>query len=162
MKIVNGNILEASEDYIVQQCCCTALRAAGLSKAIATKWSDANPYANRHPIKKGGNTAIESERAVPGTVAILGIRKIACLYGQWAPGKPSGTVAVHDLAKDRHRYFESALRDLISKVPETASFAIPHGIGCGMAGGHWPTYLSILQRIETEHPRLTVVLYRLE
>lgn len=160
MEIITGDLLAATEDYIVQQCCCTAVRPAGLSKAIAEKFADANPYANRHPLKKGGNTATESERAVPGKCKIIGARKVACLYGQYAQGKP-GYAEVPDYAKDRQGYFESALLDLISQIPPDASLAVPYKIGCGMAGGNWSIYLGILQKIADNHPSLKIRIYRL-
>lgn len=157
---VEGDILAADEDYIVQQCCCTAVRGAGLSKAIATRFPDANPYANRRPIKKGGNTALPEDRTTPGTALILGKRKIACLFAQYAQGKP-GTNEVPDSATDRLNYFEQALNDLISKIPESSSLAIPYKIGCGLAGGDWSAYKRVLRKMAAAHPTLTFVIYQL-
>lgn len=157
---LEGDILAAGEDYIVQQCCCTAVHGAGLSKTLTKQFADANPYSHRRPMKKGGNTAILEDRATPGTAIILGKRKIACLFGQYAQGK-SKEREIPDSAKDREGYFEAALLHLISKIPETASLAIPYKIGCGLAGGNWIHYKRILRKIAAAHPRLTFTIYQL-
>ena len=47
ISIIDGNILDAKEEYILQQCCCTAIRPHGLSETIAIVWKDANIYALR-------------------------------------------------------------------------------------------------------------------
>ena len=157
---IEGDILTADQDYLVQQCCCTAVRGAGLSKAIATSFPDANPYANRRPMKKGGNTALSEDRATPGTSLILGKRKIACLFAQYAQGKP-GANEVPDAANDRLRYFETALIDLISKIPTSSSLAIPYKIGCGLAGGNWSDYKRVLRKMAAANPTLSFVIYQL-
>lgn len=158
---VEGDILTSDEDYLVQQCSCTAVRPAGLSKAIATAFPDANPYAKRRPMKKGGNTAVPEDRATPGTAVVMGKRKIACLFAQYAPGKP-GPNEVPDSAKARLRYFEEAFNDLISKIPATASLAIPYKIGCGLAGGNWSDYKRVLRKLAAENPKMTFTVYQLE
>lgn len=159
IKTIAGDLLEAKEDYIVQQCCCTAVKPAGLSKAIADKF-DVNPYRGCRPMKKNGNTAVEEDRATPGTCVVLGERKIACLFGQYAQGKP-GANEVADYAKDRQNYFEAALLDLIGQIPPDASLAIPYKIGCGLAGGNWTIYQKNLNKIAAAHPTLTFIIYQL-
>lgn len=157
---VQGDILTADQDYLVQQCSCTSVRGAGLSKAIATSFPDANPYANRRPMKKDGNTAVSEDRATPGTCLILGERKIACLFGQYAQGKP-GANEVPDTANDRLRYFETALTDLISKIPPSSSLAIPYKIGCGLAGGNWSDTKRVLRKAAAANPTVSFVIYQL-
>lgn len=152
METLTGDLLAATEDYIVQQCCCTAARPAGLSKAIAQRFPDANPYA--------GLKSTDAP-AIPGKCKIIGTRKVACLYGQYTPGKP-GNAKVPDYAKDRQGYFESALLDLISQIPADASLAIPYKIGCGMAGGNWTIYSAILQKIANSHLTLKIRIYKLD
>lgn len=159
VKTITDDILNATEDYIVQQCCCTAVKPAGLSKAIADKFN-VNPYINRRPMKKGGNTAIEEDRATPGSCIILGERKIACLFGQYAQGKP-GANEVADGAKDRRVYFSAAFMDLLTQIPPDASLAIPYKIGCGLAGGNWDLYERLINKIAVANPTLTITIYQL-
>jgi hypothetical protein len=159
IKTIKGDILDAKEDYIVQQCCCTAVRPAGLSKAIAERF-DVNPYATRRPMKKGGNTSVEEDRATPGSCVILGERKVACLFAQYAQGKP-GANEIADGAKDRRAYFSAAFMDLIVQIAPDASLAIPYKIGCGLAGGNWDHYERLLNKIAAANPRLTITIYQL-
>lgn len=162
-----GNLLTAKEDYIVQQCCCTACRPHGLSQAIATVFPHGNPYAKRRPIIPRKNTAREEDQPTPGSVEIFGNGKenryIVCLYAQMAMGKPGkyNSFGIPDSASDRERYFEESLENLSEIIPETSSLAFPFRIGCGLAGGDWNSYKKILIDWEAKHPNYTVVLYML-
>jgi hypothetical protein len=40
MRYIIGDLLEADGEYIVQQNCCTALKAHGLSENITVKWPE--------------------------------------------------------------------------------------------------------------------------
>lgn len=169
MEIREGNILTATEDYIVQQCCCTACRPHGLSAAIATMFpSHGNIYATQKPIKKGGNTAVLEDRPTAGTVQILGNGKdqrfIACLFAQYAMGKPGvyKTDDIPDGAPDRQKYFQQSLEALAAAIPADASLAFPYRIGCGLAGGTWSIYEKMLKDWVGRHPGLKVVLYKLD
>jgi O-acetyl-ADP-ribose deacetylase (regulator of RNase III) len=166
MEIKEGNILVATEDYIVQQTCCTACRAHGLSEAIATQFPHANPYMKRRPIAPRKNTARLEDRGIPGTCLILGDgssekRWVACCMGQYAMGKPGKyeSFGVPDTAIDRARYFESALEDLARQISPMATLAFPWKIGCGLAGGDWNLYKKILESWKLKHPGFRIVLY---
>lgn len=167
MDLKEANLLAATEDYIVQQCCCTGCRPHGLSQALATMFPHANPYKLRLPIKKGGNTARQEDRATPGTVVLLGNgedqRYVACLFAQYAMGKPGKYEAfgVSDSAKDRERYFADSLESLATAIPEGSSLAFPYGIGCGLAGGSWPKYEALLRDWLCKHPSFRVTLYKI-
>ena len=67
-RIVKGDLLEATTEYIMQQNCCTAVRAHGLSKAIAAKWPEVNPYKERRAHK--GNWAVKEDRPEPGSILV--------------------------------------------------------------------------------------------
>jgi O-acetyl-ADP-ribose deacetylase (regulator of RNase III) len=164
MELRTGDILKAREDYIVQQCCCTMCKPHGLSEAIAKAFPHGNVYASRTPLKSGGNLAREECRGKPGTSVILeGKPNIACLFGQYAPGRPGSypSFGVPDTAAARLSYFGSALEDLATKIPEGSSLAFPFKIGCGLAGGNWKEYEQVLDGWRARHDSLRVVLYRL-
>jgi hypothetical protein len=168
MEFIKGDVVDATEDYIVHQTCCTACRPRGLSAAIASKWPECNPYAQRVPLqtttktKARGNTATPETRDVPGTCRIQG--RIVHLFGQYAPGKPGRCATDHpDQVEDRLDYFESALEDLARQIPHDASIAIPYKIGCGLAGGSWADYLRILVEFRQRHPTLCAMrIYHLD
>ncbi len=167
LQMKEGDLLNATEDYIVQQCCCTACRPHGLSQSIAKQFKHGNVYALRKPIAPGKNTARPEDRPVPGTAIILGDgqtgRYIACLFAQYAMGKPGKyeSFGVPDTEEDRLQYFQQALEDLSSKIPETSSLAFPCRIGCGLAGGNWARYRKILENWSQNHPNYTITLYSL-
>ena len=65
----------------------TAIKPHGLSETIALVWKDANVYALRKGIGKR-NMAVPEDRPEPGTIQIVGKRKIICAFAQVAMGKP--------------------------------------------------------------------------
>jgi hypothetical protein len=162
MEIITGDLLLATENFIVQQGCCTACRPHGLSKAIAEKFPHANPYKCRTPMKKGGNTANSETRDKPGTCKIMG--NVVVLFGQYAMGKPGiyNSFDVPDSAKDRLQYFKSSLDDLATKIPLDTSLAFPYKIGCGLAGGKWLDYLQMIEEFHMKNPSLKIKIYKLE
>lgn len=162
MEIIIGNLLEAKEDYIVQQNCCIACRPHGLSADIAKKFPSANPYKLLIPMKKGGNTATESTRYTPGTCKIFE-NHVVCLFGQYSMGKPGKyeSFGVPDTAKDRLAYFKQALDDMASQIPNNASIGFPYKIGCGLAGGKWCDYIEIIENFSIQHPEYKIVIYKL-
>ncbi len=158
--------MDASEEIIVQQCCCTAVRPHGLSETLAVAFPHGNAYAKRRPIRARVNCATPEDRSEPGTIDILGDgitkRKIACLYGQYAMGKPGKYHSDHgvsDSATDRLAFFASGLQHLAEAAP--ASVAFPFKIGCGLAGGNWKLYEAMLTTFAENNPGITVAIYTL-
>jgi O-acetyl-ADP-ribose deacetylase (regulator of RNase III) len=159
MKIIAGDLLDADADYIVQQCNCLSTKPHGLSETIAKKWPEADPYSVRRKLN-GRNMAVISDRAVAGTILVLG--KVICAFGQVAMGKPGrfDSVGRPDSAADRLNYFKACLGQIALLKPK--SIAFPYKIGCGLAGGDWPTYEAVLQAWSTANPDIDVTLYKLE
>ena len=160
ISIIDGNILDAKEEYILQQCCCTAIRPHGLSETIANKWKDANIYALRKGIGKR-NMAIPEDRPEPGTIQIIGKGKIICAFAQVAMGKPGmyDSCGKPDSLEDRYNYFIECLNK-ITKLNIT-SIAIPYKIGCGLAGGNWERYYNALNTWTNNNPTLKIAIYKL-
>ena len=165
---VRGDILEADEVYILQQCNCYTVRSHGLSKTLARAYSPwGDPYGTRKAIGSR-NLAIAQDRDIPGTVRILSApdnkKHIVCAFGQLCPGKPLRYKSYPDYETDTTRarlsWFETCLEDLISKVPDLKHIAVPFRIGCGLAGGHWPDYLLRLETFAKRHS-VRVCIYRL-
>jgi hypothetical protein len=168
MEIIIGDLLTASETYIVQQCCCTACRPHGLSKSIADTFPHGNLYSMRKPVAPRRNTARSEDRATPGTCILLGDGKekrfIACLMAQYAMGKPGKyeSFGVPDSTNDRELYFKQSLDHFASQIPDHSSIAFPYKIGCGLAGGSWVKYRNILEDWSKQHPSYRIRLYRFD
>ena len=159
-----GDLLDATEDYIVQQCCCTALKPYGLSAAIATRWPTVNPYNGRRRLRY--NWAKLEDRPLPGTIQVLeeAGREVICLFGQYTHAKPgvyddpamTGTPDTYD---DRLRYFQMGLEEITKLRPKSVAF--PFKIGCGLAGGDWKKYKQAIDEWAARNPDIQVVIYKL-
>ena len=160
IQIVNGNILDAKEEYILQQCCCTAVRPHGLSETISLFWKDANIYSLRRGIGKR-NLAVMEDRPEPGTIQVIGKRKIICAFAQVAMGKPGiyDSCGKPDSQENRYNYFIECLNKITELNPN--SIAVPYKIGCGLAGGNWDTYYNALNTWANENPNINIVIYKL-
>jgi len=160
LSIIDGNILDAIEEYILQQCCCTAIRPHGLSETIALVWKDANIYGLRKGIGNR-NMAIPEDRPEPGTIKIIGKRKIICAFAQVAMGKPGmyDSCGKSDTLEDRYNYFIECLNKVSKLNP--ISIALPYKIGCGLAGGNWDKYYNILNIWATNNPNIKIIIYKL-
>lgn len=131
--VQTGNLLEAKEQYLVQQCNSVSKSAKGLSAALFKKFKFADVYASRAQGKRGKDQ--------PGTISVhrspLGIGpSVVNLFGQVAPGTPKGGGS--DNAAARLAYFQQGLAELAKLNPESVAF--PFQIGCGLGGGSWPDY----------------------
>ena len=145
---MSGNLLDAPEDCIVHQCNCTTAgkEASGLAFDIFEKFPWANIYTTSTP----------KEWRQPGRVVLCGDgterRWVANLMGQRLPGRAR---TVDDTSTMRQRWFQRGL-DELSKVEHIKSFAFPHGIACGLAGGDWETYEKMLRGFSKKK---TVIVY---
>lgn len=167
--IVSGNLLEATTEYIVQQNCCTALKAQGLSAAIATQWPEANPYKDRRRYK--GNWSVLADRPKPGSILVYEfdssshMKGIICAFAQVCHGKPEAykdplSLNIPDTATDRQAYFTECLEAIATLQPNSIGF--PYKIGCGLAGGSWLQYERILKQWSARYPSIHIVLYKME
>ena len=161
--IVHGDLMTADTEYIVQQNCCTAIKAHGLSKAIADKWPDINPYKDRKKIAGKRNWAIVESRPAPGTIAILS--HVICAFAQYCHGKPGAykdmELNTADSSDDRLRYFTQCLELIAELTPRPKSVGFPYKIGCGLAGGSWTKYERILKSWSDAHSDIDVKVYQL-
>lgn len=148
--IKRGNVLNAPETCIVHQCNCTTRLPHGLSNAIATRYPECDVYSRR-----GGTTRnIASQPDTPGTIKVFATKdrskQIICFLAQWAPGRPHRYSHIYppppseDTLLQRTVWFQQCLRALELRVGQT-TVAIPHKIGCGLAGGLWDDYEKMLQ-----------------
>lgn len=83
------------------------------------------------------------------------------LFGQHAPGRPKGNTGF-DSRATRLEWFRQGLV-AIAKLPGLESLAFPDQIGCGLAGGDWPSFRAALEAFAADvaPAGVTVTLYRL-
>lgn len=161
IKTVYGDILDAVEKYVCQQCNCNTIKAHGLSRSIADKYYWANPYCNRR--QKSNNSTSEPDE--PGTILELrhptnpdNYPVFLCMMAQWCPGKPGAykhyySTTYDDTYENRKEWFSECLAILDEK--KYGVVAMPYYIGCGLAGGIWSDYEKMLNECETN-----IVLYK--
>lgn len=170
MKIISGDILEATEEFILQQCNCLTVTGKGLSESLEKRFPHASVYSRRRAVN-GKNLAILEDRAVPGTSLIFtGRPNIICLFGQWRPGKVGSSnwntypeSAPAETKEQRLTWFISSLTQIgeyFTKYNRAATIAVPYKIGCGLTGGDWHLYEKALEQIESRYPLLSLVIYQ--
>lgn len=141
IEMVEGNILDATEDIIVHQVNCLGVMGAGLAKQIA----------QRYPIVKDKyvtfcNTSA-SRQSLLGELHLVdtGERKlVANVFGQFDIKKNRLDKRVYTdfqalkLGLERVRNFAEA---------QSMSVAIPTHIGCGLAGGDWDEIKPMIENV---------------
>lgn len=135
METIQGNILDyGAPYYIAHQCNCQSKRdTTGLSAHIFKKYPAANDYKNQ-TWGTVGTIRIHSDFA--------GGANVINMFAQLKPGKASGPL---DNKTKRAEYFADCIQAIKAQVPKDATIVFPYGIGCGLAGGDWPTYETILK-----------------
>ena len=156
LKIVNGDLLDSDCQYIAHQCNCYSRRGAGLASAIFKAFPWADVYSNRSG--RGNDASLFGSITIHGDQRV-NRRYVINIYGQLKPGKPSPG---RDSAASRLEAFSKAL-DQIAELPELKSIGLPFGIGCGLAGGDWNEYESLLKDFAERigERGVSVILYRL-
>ena len=146
IKTIKGDLLDAKESYICQQCNCVTVKSQGLSKYISEKYSWADPYK------------IRLEHDEPGTIVELkhssqqdNSHIILCFMAQWCPGKPNAykkyySNKYNDTYQNRKKWFQECLDILDENNYDMV--AVPYGIGCGLAGGKWCEYKKMLEKCD--------------
>jgi len=149
VSIVLGNLLDAPELYIGHQCnCITHGHGAGLARLLFDKFPYANTYARR------------TEPSEPGSYSLHGNGKeerfVVNFYGQYHPGK-----AKHrsDTKGQRLEWLISSMDRFVTDCTPS-ELALPHGIGCGLAGGDWEIYYDALKKFAGDR-KLRIRLYKL-
>jgi len=168
---INKNILESTEEYVIQQCNCTTVRSHGLSKTISEKWPYCTVYTDRQQIPTK-NLATEDSRSTPGTIAIYKKENknsnepsIICMYAQYGPGGPYTYSNIKrqwpDSSELRRKWFSECLIAVGNIRPRPKSLAIPFQIGCGLAKGSWLHYNKMLQDFSDLNSDIDIYIYKI-
>lgn len=131
MKIVDGNLLDATEKYIAHQVNCCGVMGAGVARAIRNKWPQVFEDYHRVCNKHTHAHLIGKTLAAPAKDKV-----ILNLFGQINYGN-NGRYTIYAALK---QCFEN-----IAKRYTDDNIAIPYGIGCGLAGGDWNIVSKIIE-----------------
>ncbi|WP_250635097.1 Appr-1-p processing protein [Bacillus sp. PS194] len=132
IKIVKGNILDASEDIIVQQVNCKGVMGAGLAKAILNKYPNVKKeYQSFRNFSLNKGLTDKDLLGLVNYVRVSDVKVIANIFGQ---------VNIKKNRFDNTVYTKTdALTRGLKEVKELSkqlnkSVAIPYGIVCGYSG----------------------------
>lgn len=151
IKVVYGDLMQATEDIIVHQVNCKGVMGSGVAKQIKANFPEVfNEY-------RGHAQSHDSDELLGTAQFVFSPSKnkiIANVFGQDSFGA------------SRRRTFESALIWGLIKVKEFAednnmSVAMPYNIGCALGGGDWNTVYEGIQAVFSDFDR-DVVLYQFE
>ena len=150
LTIKSDDLLDAEEEYILQQCNCGAckFKPHGLSTAIAKKFPFADPYSLRIRRPMGQrNFAVKEDQPNPGSIQILKdedfAKKVICMFTQYGMGKPY-----------------SFTNKVAQQVAPHGTLAMPFHVGCGLAKGDWQTYKQLINEWAANHPTLHLTMYK--
>ncbi|KIN27490.1 macro domain-containing protein [Bacillus subtilis] len=157
IKIVKGNILDASEDIIVQQVNCKGVMGAGLAKAILNKYPNVKKeYQSFRNFNLNKGLTDKDLLGLVNYVRVSDVKVIANIFGQ---------VNIKKNRFDNTVYTKTdALTRGLKEVKELSkqlnnSVAIPYGIGCGLAGGDWNIISELIESIFSDYK---VTIYKLD
>ena len=148
IKIIEGNILDATENIICHQTNCLGIMGGGLAFQIRLA------YPRVYHIYKEF-CRILGKRAL-GTYQLIEVdsnKYIANIFGQYALyGQREGGT--------NYEALKISLEELLKEAKDRKlSIAIPYEIGCGLGGGDWKIVYPMIEEIFAEYG---VTIYKFE
>ena len=139
MKTIQGDLLDAKTEYIGHQCNTVTFTSKGLARIVFFRYPDANTYTTQ-------------TKRDPGTCSVHG--RVVNLYAQQSPGRYA--------SEPREEWFAQSLEHFASKIGDKkTSLGLPYNVGCGLAGGNWTHYETIILNFSERHLNIEVTLYKL-
>lgn len=154
IKIINGNILDCTENILVHQVNCMGVMGAGLAKQIRNNY----PKVYSEYVKllnwakeeyKRGYSKNKYPLGVVQFIEVSSDRIIANLFGQLKYGKDKQYTDYQALERGLYGVLETVTWD--NNQYKGYSVAIPYGIGCGLAGGDWNIVYEIIKKIFNDY-----------
>lgn len=128
IQIVQGNVLNASENLICHQVNCKGVMGAGLAKQIKIRYPEVfrayQELCNQQGSKLLGKAYV--------------VKRIVNIFGQNEYGTSS--------RKTDYKALEKAFKALHKNLPSKISLAFPYNFGCGLAGGDWNTVYHLIEQ----------------
>lgn len=139
IQTILGSIIDSKEEYICHQTNCVSKnKAGGLAYTIFKKYPWADIYSKRINNDKLGTNIICGDGKDQ--------RYVININAQYYPGAP---IYEGDLKNERMVAFQQCLGALLV-IPNMESIAFPARIGCGIAGGDWKQFYTMLENFEKE------------
>jgi O-acetyl-ADP-ribose deacetylase (regulator of RNase III) len=148
IKIVEGNLLEASEDILGHQVNCQSVMRSGIAKSLRDKYS--NLYPSYKQFCKNHNP-----HDLLGKCHIVktGGKYTANIFGQLNYGKQKVRYTDYDALR------EGLISLKVRAVKHNLSVALPWMIGCGLANGDWDVVYKIIDEVFEDYE---VSLYKMK
>jgi O-acetyl-ADP-ribose deacetylase (regulator of RNase III) len=152
-----GNILDCTEDIVVQSVNHKGVMGSGLAKQIRDRWV-------------GIINEDEAYKSICRDFAFKDIKETGLVAWFFAQDKIIANVfGQEDYGKDKGRRYtqykslKNGLRSvLVMANSKGLSVAIPHGIGCGLGGGDWNHVLAMINELSDLYPKVEVSIYKYE
>lgn len=151
-----GDILNASEDIIVQQVNCRGVMGAGLGLQLRNKYPEMYEKYERDTLTYKSNPEqllgrvnwYEHDPHETGKPLV----RIASIYGQLDYGREKGKVYTNE-----DKLLEGLLQvdNLMRRMKLTV--AVPYRIGCGLAKGDWKNVRTYLESFRVLHNQFTTI-----
>jgi len=150
IKIIEGNILNATEDIICHQVNCRGKMGSGLAKQIRNKYP--NVYESYVKLvnwqKEEYNKGLAKNKSLLGNIQFVDCsdgKVIANLFGQEGYGRDKQYTDYTALRKSLESLYETVTCDYNTLYGK--SIAIPYNLGCGLAGGNWNIVYEMIKQI---------------
>lgn len=147
IKVIDGDLLNAPEKYIVHQVNCKGVMGAGVARQVKEKYPEVfmvyKSLTNRHrdnSFKLLGKALL--------AVANDG-KRFWNVFGEDNYGHTGLYTKYDDLENGLHAVFQNSKGDV----------AIPYKIGCGYGGGDWNIVYSMIEKL-SKNFEYDVILYR--
>jgi O-acetyl-ADP-ribose deacetylase (regulator of RNase III) len=144
--VIHGNLLETPFQIMAHQVNCQGIMGAGLAKSIREKYPDV------YSMYKQFCTDNHNDKSLLG--AAIGVATedrhiIYNLFGQYIWGRDTQQTDYDAFQRSVIRMIYDIRYDGDDEL--TLYIAIPHRIGCGLAGGNWEIIKRILEEIEEKY-----------
>lgn len=147
---VVGDLLNQEENKIIaHQANCLMAMYSGIARSISNIYPDAKQADIDFTLSAEERFGKCSSVTTTGTNGLL--KMVYNLYGQFEPGV--------DSRKTSYEALRTALVAMMEHLHEKgiddsySGIGVPYKLGCGLAGGHWPTVESILQKVAAKYDR---------
>ncbi|MED4817662.1 Appr-1-p processing protein [Bacillus atrophaeus] len=157
INVIKGNILDATEDIIVQQVNCKGVMGAGLAKAILKRYPNVkSEYQSFRNFNLNKGLTDKDLLGLVNYVRVTDGKVIANVFGQIEIKKNRFDKTVYTKTEALTRGLKE-VKELSKQLNK--SVAIPYGIGCGLAGGDWNMVSELIDSIFSDYK---VTIYKLD
>lgn len=147
IKIIKGNLLDATENLICHQVNCKGVMGSGVARVLRDKYPDIFPFYKLLCDSYGSKLLGQIQK-----VFIDDNKYIVNMFGEDTYGK----IGLHT----NYGQLEIALKQLYTYAKNKGyTVAMPYKIGCGLGGGDWDGV--VYPMLETIFTDINLTLYKL-